>query len=555
VKARTVAGLLRERAQSRPEQLALRLREGGGWTEWTWADYWEAARAAQAGFRGAGVRPGHHVLMIVPEVRPAVASLFGLWALGAVPIQVGLPLQLRDRQAFAHGLAETAARLDARLVVWPASFDGVSWPGPGRALTVDALAGHAPEPGLPDADEARGAAFIQLTSGTTRRPRGVVITHDRLLLHMEAMSAALPSHAGSVGVSWLPLHHDMGLLGGLLFPFFNGFVGHMISTADFQRQPSLWLDTVSRFRATITAAPPSAYALCVPLAPRLLNAGLDLGALDCAMVGAEPISAGGLGRFARAFAGAGFRPEALFPVYGLAEATVAVTFPEPRRPVRVDRVDRDALQRDGRALAAGDGGAALDLVCVGRPLPGSEVRIVDAAGASLPERSVGEIEARSASLMWGYYADAAATRAVLAGGWLRTGDLGYLADGELFVTGRRKELIIKGGHNLIPSALEEAAQAVEGVRAAAAVGVRSESRQTDLVCLAAETRLPAAQHGALGARLRAALAAAGVSLDRVVLLPPHGLPRTTSGKVQRLALARLLEEREAESTAPAAAAL
>src|SRR5262245_19750253 len=293
---------------------------------------------------------------------------------------------------------------------------------------------------LPDPNQAPGAAFIQLTSGTTSKPRGVVVPHDRLLLHLECMSRALPSHQESRAVSWLPLHHDMGLVGGLLFPFYNGFPGHMISTADFQQQPWLWLDTMSRFRATICAAPPSAYAVCLPLANRSAVAGLDLTAWECAMVGAEPISAALLRRFSEAFAPCGFRPEAFFPVYGLAEATVAVSFPELLRPSWVDSVDRLMLESEGRAVPADAGASAMEFVSVGRAIPGSEIRIIDESGAALSDRRIGEILVRAETLSPGYYGDQESTEIALRGGWLHTGDLGYQADGLLFITGRKKEI-------------------------------------------------------------------------------------------------------------------
>jgi acyl-CoA synthetase (AMP-forming)/AMP-acid ligase II len=376
-----------------------------------------------------------------------------------------------------------------------------------------------------------------------------VVTHERLMLHMAAMSSRLPSHAASVAVSWLPLYHDMGLVGGLLFPFYNGFPGHMIATGDFQRQPAVWLDAMSRFRGTITAAPPSAYAVCTQLAPRLAAGGLDLSAWECAMVGAEPISAQVLRRFAAAFAPAGFRAEAFFPVYGLAEATVAVTFPDLLAPARIDRIDRRALERDGRAVPAADEDGAIELVAVGRAIPRTEIRIVREDGEIAAARTVGEIQVRSDTLMAGYYGDPGATADAVSGGWLRTGDLGYEAAGLLFVTGRQKEIIIRGGQNLVPAVLEEIASSVEGVRpgGVAAVGVRSESRQSELVCVVAETKLEEPRHREIAAQIRSALRARGVSPDRVVLVPPRSLPRTTSGKIRRLELARRLA---AEATPP-----
>jgi acyl-CoA synthetase (AMP-forming)/AMP-acid ligase II len=403
---------------------------------------------------------------------------------------------------------------------------------------------------MPEPDALTGTAFIQLTSGSTRRPRGVMIRHDRLMLHMQAMSTALPSHSDSVAVSWLPLHHDMGLVGGLLFPFYNGFPAHMIATAEFQARPGIWLETMSRFRATIAAAPPSAYAMCTQLSSRLLEGGLDLSAWECAMVGAEPIPPAVLRRFSAAFAPAGFRAEAFFPVYGLAEATVAVTFPKLLAPVRFDGVDPAALS-EGHARPCDRG--HLELTGVGMPIPGTELRIEDPSGRTLPDREVGEIVVRAPSLSDGYFGEPETTTEVFQDGWLRTGDLGYCADGSVFITGRKKEMIIKGGHNLIPSVLEEIVASVEGVRpgGVAAVGVRCDQRHTELVCVAAETRLEQHLHPDLMHRIRTALKSCGVTADRVVLLPPKTIPKTTSGKVQRIAVRQLLE-REMQTAAGAA---
>jgi fatty-acyl-CoA synthase len=547
---RTVAGLLRTRAESsRGGDVAIRFAEGEGWVEWSWYEYWQAARQMRMGLLNAGVRRGDHVLVAIPHVRPGTAALFGLWALGAVPIQIAPPLQLRNARGYFDELSAAAERLDARFLIVSTDLAQAAAGLRVRVLTVDDL---LVDPDIdPDVDphEAAGdepdapddTAFLQLTSGSTSAPRAVIVTHGRLMMHLESMSRALPSGGEPNAVSWLPLHHDMGLVGGLLFPFFNGFPAHMIGTDDFRRRPSIWLETMSRFRGTITAAPPSAYALSVPLAPRLVQEGLDLSTWECAMVGAEPISAALLRRFGAAFTPAGFRPNAFFPVYGLAEATVAVTFPGLLAPASIDRVDAVLLQRDGVAVQSARQDS-LEFVGVGRAIPDTEIRLVDLSGRVVCERAVGEIEVRSKSAALGYYGDPGATALTWRDGWLRTGDLGYIADGFLFVTGRQKELIVKGGHNLIPSVLEEIVARVEGVRGGgvAAVGLWSEQLQTELLCVVAETASGPEQHTELSARIRTALQTRGVSADRIVLLPPRSIPRTTSGKLQRVRLARVL---------------
>jgi acyl-CoA synthetase (AMP-forming)/AMP-acid ligase II len=542
VKPRTVAGLLRSRAESsRAGDVAIRFFEDEGWVEWSWQQYWQASRHAQAGLVSAGVRTGDHVLVAIPQVRPAVTALFGMWALGAVPVQIAPVVHPRDPRAYFEQVSAIGARVDARFLLVPEDLAAAAAVTGLRLLTPRDLSGDPEASRLADPDVTAGVAFLQLTSGSTSHPRAVVVPHDRLMLHMASMSRALPSHRHSCAVSWLPLHHDMGLLGGLLFPFYNGFAAHMIATEDFRRRPSIWLETMSRFGGTITSAPPSGYAVSVPLAPRLLSGGIDLSAWECAMIGAEPISAALLRRFSEAFAPAGFRSQAFFPVYGLAEATVAVTFPDLLAGARIDRVDRTMLQRDGVAVSS-EGEEAIELVGVGRAIPESEIRIVDESGDEVPERIAGEIEVRSKSASPGYYADPDATCALWRGEWLRTGDIGYIAGGMLFVTGRKKELIIKGGHNLIPSVIEEIVSEVEAVRAGgvAAVGLWSEALQTELLCVVAETPQDPADYGDVANRIRAALNARGVTPDRIVAVPPRTLPRTTSGKLQRVRISTML---------------
>lgn len=545
--ARTVAGLLRARAEATPDRPGFFHKHQGAFVGWSWAEYWRRACAAASGLLAAGVRPGDRVLLLVTDVEVAVPCLFGVWALGAVPIQVGVPYRLTDVAAFLGELRRTAARVRARAFVVSSALLGFAQ-GEGDGadfvqLAAEPLLATEPTGSLPDPEAAPGPALIQLTSGSTGHPRGVVIPHERLMLHLDAMSRRLPIRGeGAGGVSWLPLHHDMGLIGGLLFPLFNDFPVHMLSPLEFRTRPFSWLSEMSNIRGVISLGPPSAYAICVGLARRAVEAGLDLSAWRCAMIGAEPISPALLRRFAEAFAPCGFRIEAFFPVYGLAEATVAVTFPELLTKPRVLTVDRGLLEREGRVEEAAPGPLSLELVGVGTPIPHTEIRIVDADRNPVPDRTVGEIEVRSETVMEGYFNDPEATAEVLVDGWLRTGDLGFVDGGTLFVTGRKKEVIIKGGHTMIPSVIEEIASRVEGIRAGCvvAVGLYVEERQTEAVYVVAETRAEAAEHAALAERVREALRANGITIDQVVLVPPGDLPKTTSGKLRRREVAERL---------------
>jgi fatty-acyl-CoA synthase len=533
----TLVRTLRERASSPSlgDEIAIRFKEMDGFVVWTWATFWAEARRVALGLLARGLRPGDHVMLLVPEPRAAVAAHFGVWAMGGVPTQVGLPYRLHDVGAFVAELWATGQRIDARALVMSrqvAAFAQSERSAP--IVVIDDLLEAAIDPsaGDPPFADPPGPALIQLTSGSTGAPRGVVISHERLALHLDSISQALPATPACVGVTWLPLHHDMGLIGGLLYPFVNRFVVHVLSPLEFQARPFSWLTTMSEVHATHTAAPPSAFAVSIALARRAAEAGLDLSSLTCAMTGAEPVAPALLRRFSAAFAPTGFRPQAFFPVYGLAEATVAVTFPAPMGETRADRIDRHALEHDREARPADEG---VELVSVGKPIPRTEIRIVGDDGEALPERKIGEILVRSATLMEGYYADPEATREAIHEGWLRTGDLGYVAEGDLFITGRKKEIIIKGGRNLAPAMLEEVAASVPGVRAGcvAAVGVRSIARETEVVWLLAETKADPSEHEAIAERVREALKAHGVAIDHVRLCAPGTLPKTTSGKIRR----------------------
>jgi acyl-CoA synthetase (AMP-forming)/AMP-acid ligase II len=549
IRARTLAGELLRRAGDHGDEEVLRFTEAGetgGGTRWTYQDLWESARRVASGLRDAGFRTGDRLLVLAPDVRAAVQAHFGAWVLGAVPIHLGLPYRVGDLAAFVGELRTTAERLRARALLASRMVLGRTPADEGiRVLSIDALAATRPAT-LADPDMLPAPDLLQLTSGSTGHPRAVVIPHERLVLHLDAIVRGLPAGVEASGVTWLPLYHDMGLIGGLLYPYYARFPVHVLSPLVFQSQPFQWLAAMHAARATHTAAPPSAYAILLRLARRAAEEGVRLDRLRCAMIGAEPISASLLRRFADAFGPCGFSPNAFFPVYGLAEATVAVTFPEPLAPPRIARVDRAQLERDGLAapaVAHGDESAKndeneeseIELVGVGTPLHGTEVKVTGEDGRAVPEGRVGEIRVRSQTLMAGYDAEPAATAAAVVDGWLRTGDLGFQEGGALFVTGRCKEIIIKGGHNFYPEPIEADVSEVDGVRpgCVAAVGIRSERQETERLVVFAETKLGAEAFADLALRVRERLRRSGVAIDDVVLLPPGSLPRTTSGKLRR----------------------
>jgi 1-acyl-sn-glycerol-3-phosphate acyltransferase len=348
---------------------------------------------------------------------------------------------------------------------------------------------------------------------------------------------ALELGPSDVAVNWLPLYHDMGLIGSWWTSLYHGIPGVMLSPLSFLLRPERWLWAIHRFGGTISPAPTFAYDLCAHKIPDAALEGLDLSSWRAAMVGAEPVREEALEAFYRRFEPHGLRRQTLMPVYGMAETALGLTITPPGRGPVVDRVARRALAEDRRAVPVEEGaGEALAIVGCGRPLPGHEVRITDRDDpeVELPERAEGRILFRGPSTMEGYFRAPEATAAVRRGEWIDTGDLGYLAGGEIYVTGRLKDLIIKGGRNYHPQDLERAAQRVPGVRKGCVMAFDAPGPRGETMVLVAETREPPARHGAIRQAVDEAVAdAVGIPPDRVVLVPPRVLPKTSSGKLQR----------------------
>jgi fatty-acyl-CoA synthase len=339
-------------------------------------------------------------------------------------------------------------------------------------------------------------------------------------------------------VSWLPLYHDMGLIGLLMTPMLNGFELVLGAPQDFLAAPSRWLEWISEYRGTITAGPNFSYALA---ARALRRAGaLDLSSWRLALNGAETVDPNAVEAFCAAAAPYGFDPRAAYPVFGMAEATLGVTFPAVGEGMTVDAVDRHALEHERRAVPppsgadAGDAATVRRLAMLGRPLPGFELRIVEPrTGAIRAEREVGELQVRSPSVTPGYYRNPEATAATFDGDWLRTGDLAYLVDGQLVVCGRLKDMIIVGGRNVFPEDVERAAGAVSGVRAGNVIAFGSDrKRGRESIVVVAETKGQDLHevHDSVVTHVRDAV---GVPPVEVVLVRPGSLPKTSSGKLQR----------------------
>jgi acyl-CoA synthetase (AMP-forming)/AMP-acid ligase II len=509
-----------------------------------WDEIAAGARRTAAGLRALGIEPGDRVALVFPTGADFFSAFFGAQTAGAVPVPLYPPLRLGRAGNYAARTAVLVAGAGARLVLAQDRLTGLLAGGPVALAAPRGVWGLA---GLPAAGEAPpppveedALALVQLSSGTTAHPRPVALTHRALLAQADLLNGLFPHRDPPPSLlSWLPLYHDMGLIGCVLPAMTRPGVLTLLAPETFAARPALWLRALSRYRASISAAPNFAYAACIErVRDEDLN-GLDLEAWTTAFNGAEAVSPVVLRAFARRFSRWGFRAAALTPVYGLAEAALAVTCSALEEPFTTTRFDRAELVRD-HARPAADG---WELVSAGKPLPGFEVRVVASGadprvGGDLGAERVGRLWVRGPSLMDGYLGDPVATARTLVGGWLDTGDLGFFHGGQLFLTGRAKDLVVIRGRSYSPDEFEQALAAAPGRAAAgaAAVSMLAEGAVREELVLLVERPRGARpeEDGALTANCRReVLAATGVPPDRIVLLPAGALPRTSSGKIRR----------------------
>ena len=512
------------------------------------------ARALAAGLLAHGLGAGDRVAIMLPTGREFFAAFYGALYAGCVPVPLYPPARPSQIEDHMRRIAGIVANAQAALLVTDARAKPLGHllraqcPSLRGVATVADLSNAAAVP-LPPSPRADDIAFLQYTSGSTGNPKGVVLTHANLLANLNSMERASGVTAKDVFVSWLPLYHDMGLIGACMGSLYVGFRLVLMSPLAFLARPGRWLWAIHRHRASVSAAPNFAYELCVnKLDDRDLE-GLDLGSWRLAYNGAEPVSPDTMERFTTRFARYGFRASAMTPVYGLAESSVGLAFPPLGRGPLIDRVDRAALSRSGiaRPAAAGDTHAQRIVSC-GLPLPDHAIRIVDADGRELPERTLGRVQFQGPSATRGYFRTPEASQRLFDGAWLNTGDLGYLAAGELYLTGREKDIIIRGGQNLYPQELEEAVSRLPGVRRGGVAVFPASDAQTGterLVVLAEIREDTAGNRERIQAEIdRLAVDLIGMPADDIVLAPPRTVLKTSSGKVRRAACRERYERGE-----------
>ncbi|PWT93818.1 MAG: hypothetical protein C5B56_00115 [Proteobacteria bacterium] len=567
--AETLLDVFRYRAAHDAQRTHLLITEDSadGETEvaLTFGELYAAGQRFAAELARRGIPVGGRVALMLPTSRAFFVSYIGILLAGAVPVPIYPPFRADRIEEYAARQAAILQNAEVCLLLTFRRAEGVAKllkpRVPSLASVVDAeklieAADKAPPPApgaLPlhltgsRARKASDIALLQYTSGSTGDPKGVILTHASLLANMRAIGEALQLSPNDVGVSWLPLYHDMGLIGAWLTLLLHGIPVAILSPLAFLTRPERWLWAFHRHRATLTAAPNFAYELCVRKIADSDIEGVDLSSIRAALNGAEPVNPETLDRFAQRFARYGFRREAQLPVYGLAEASLAVTVPPLGRGPLVDRIVRETFAAEGRAVpAAPEDRTAIAFVSSGKPLPRHDVMIVDERGNCVPDRIEGFLWFRGASATGGYYRNPAATQSLLPQGvagcsgeypWVNSGDRAYSADGEVYVTGRVKDIIIKGGRNLYPHEVEELAARADGIRKGCIVafGLKDEAQGTEKLLVVAEVREQ-------DPRRKAAIASAvrdnitqglGLPPDQVELIPPGSIPKTSSGKLRR----------------------
>ncbi len=524
----------------------------------TWAQVHDEARRGAEVLAARGLRPGDAVAILAARPAEVAPAAQAVWLAGGSVTMLHQPTARTDLARYAQDTLAVLGVINARLVIVGEPFadavgmlDGTDI---GGVTVADLLAGvGSADPKVVDpidvdpinVDED-STALLQLTSGSTATPKAVRITHRNLWCNIEAMIAAADLSAQrDVMVSWLPLFHDMGMVGFLTLPMCRGIELVTVTPVDFLSNPLLWPELISRYHGTCTAAPNFAYALTARVLARAND--LDLSTLRFALNGAEPIDVAAVRSFLAAGARFGLSDTAVVCAYGMAEATLGVSFHPWGTPLAVDTVDAAALENERRAVPVEPGvdTPTRNFPLLGPPLAGIEVSVFDPTGAALGERQVGVLHIRGEAVTELYLTVDGPVPTRGRDGWLDTGDIGYLVDGRVVVCGRAKDVIIMGGRNILPTDIERIAESVEGVRAGNAAALRlaaGDRRESFAVLVESRSAGDPAETTRIAGQVRAAITAAmGVRPARVMVLPPGSLPKTPSGKIRRSAAAALLD--------------
>jgi fatty-acyl-CoA synthase len=487
----------------------------------------------------AGLTRGDHLALVIPERREFVLTFLGALWCGLIPVPLAPPIGLDHLSTYLERSRHILQASHARTLITTARIKAVS--GSllrGSLHNIVSIEELSSEPAQSiDLNPSRlgETAFIQFTSGSTSSPRGVVLTHRNLAVNCHCLAKqGLGMTADDVVCSWLPFFHDFGLIGMVMAPIFLGSSAVYMPPLLFLKRPIEWLRAIGRHSGTVSFAPNFGYGLCTKRVTEADLEDLNLSSWRYAGCGAEPVRMTTLRAFAQKFGCVGFKRDALMPGYGLAESTLAVCFDKGEEGPEYDRLDPDKLYEKGLAEVT-DRPNAVEVACCGAPFEEHEARIVDHLDRACADRVVGEIVLRGPSVMTGYYNDSVATEATMKDGWLYTGDLGYMVDGRIYITGRRKEIIIVAGRNYYPTDIEHAISQLPQVRTGnvVAFGISTDDLEEKII-VCAETVVAAEEYAALADKIRGrVMEAVGLEVHDVLLLQAGTLPKTSSGKLQR----------------------
>ena len=518
----------------------------------SYRDLQTAARAVAQGLISRDIVPGDRVAMMLPTSTDFFASFFGALYAGAVPVPIYPPARMAQLEEHMRRQIVILRNAGARMLITVPegrklavllrsqvdTLEGVE--------TVATLSNERQQAPLPPLNDPEALGLMQYTSGSTGDPKGVMLTHWGLLENVRSMGHAMEASSKDIFVSWLPLYHDMGLIGAWLGCCYFGARLYVMSPIAFLVRPATWLWAMHKYRATFSGGPNFAFELSASRIPDEDLQGLDLSALRFVVNGAEPISPQTLRRFTDRFVKYGMNRGVPSPSYGLAENCVGLCFPPFGRGPQIDRIKRDSLAKRSYAEPADAADAdAIEMVACGHPIEKNDVRIVDDAGREVGERHEGMLEFRGPSITKGYFRNEAKTRELFHDGWIKSGDRAYIANGDIHITGRVKDIIIRAGRNTYPHEIEEAISAIPGVRkgGVAAFGSPDPENGTERLIVMAETKEANADARAkiVAVAHEVVTAIAGSAADDIVLVPPRGVPKTSSGKVRRSSAKELYE--------------
>ncbi len=509
----------------------------------SWLELHDDARSMAAELQARGIGPGSHVAILGPTTRVLVTAIQATWLCGACVVMLPLPMRMASLERFVEATRDRIRQADSAMVLIDAQLAEFVSPAEGdppmvrldEVLPADPAQRRSADEYQVPADDPDSLAILQFTSGSTSEPKGVMLTNRAVCANLDGAIVAAEVQPDEVVVSWLPLYHDMGLVGLLCIPMTTGVQLVLGAPQDFLAKPARWMQWMSDFGGTATAGPNFSYVLATRALRRA--EGIDLSRFRVALNGAEPVDADSFREFAAAGARFGMKPDCLFPAFGMAELCIAGCFPAPGQGMRTDVVDGRVLEHERyAATAAPTSETARELAILGRPIPGLSIRIVDPqTGRTCRDREVGELQIKGTSVTAGYYKNPEATAEAIVDGWLRTGDLAYTVDGEMVMCGRIKDVIIIGGRNVYPQDIEKVVGEVEGVRKGNVIAFGEEGRAgKQHIVVVAETRLDETDELEVEIRHRIT-DEIGVPAHEVVLVPPATIPKTSSGKLQRSA--------------------